>query len=93
MARTLTLEQAQEELKRLAEAPAADAHEQVVAVTGSGKTEPLLAILPWELYESLIETIEVLQDQELMAAIREGLEAIERGETIPWEQVKAEPGL
>jgi PHD/YefM family antitoxin component YafN of YafNO toxin-antitoxin module len=33
--------------------------------------------------ESLLETLEILQDEELMQAIREGFRAIENGETIP----------
>lgn len=70
--------------ERLAEKPGA------VAVTRRG--EPVLAIMPWDFYESLIETLEVLGDDELMAALRQSLEEIERGETLAWESVRAELG-
>ncbi|MBI3961933.1 MAG: type II toxin-antitoxin system Phd/YefM family antitoxin [Deinococcus sp.] len=71
--------------ERLAKEPGA------VAVTRRGK--PVLAIMPWELYESIVETLEIMGDPELMAAIRQGIKDIEEGKTIPWETVKAELGL
>ena len=43
--------------------------------------------------EALEETLEILQDEELMASFREGVEALEKGETVPWEDVKRELGL
>ena len=42
---------------------------------------------------SLVETLEILADEELMAALRKGLEEAERGETIPLEQIEAELDL
>jgi antitoxin YefM len=69
---------------RLAQEPGA------VAVTRRG--EPVLAILPWELYESLEETLEILGDEELMAALRQSLAEAAAGQTVPWEEVKAELG-
>ncbi len=81
--------QARDELtslpERLAEEPGA------VVVTRRG--EPVLAILPWELYEGLVETLEIMADDELMSELRESLEQAERGETIPWKQVKSELDL
>ena len=54
--------------ERLAEEPGA------VAVTRRGK--PVLAILPWDFYQSIQETLEVLADEELMAALRQSLEEL-----------------
>ena len=68
--------------ERLAEQPGA------VAVTRRGK--PVLAILPWDFYQSIQETMEVLADEELMAGLRRSLEELSEGQTIPWETVKAE---
>jgi antitoxin YefM len=62
-----------------------------VAITRRGK--PVLAILPWELYESLVETIEILGDAELMAALRQSIKDAETGKGIPWEEAKRELGL
>ncbi len=59
-----------------------------VAITRHGK--PVLAILPWETYDGLVETLEILGDEELMASLRVGLEQIKRGELVPWEKVRAQ---
>lgn len=43
--------------------------------------------------ESLIETIEVLQDPQLMRDLQHAMKSIEEDGGIPWEQVKKECGL
>ncbi len=63
---------------------------EAVAVTRHGK--PVMAILPWELYESIIETLEVMSDAELMAAFREGVKDMEEGRTKPLDDVLKELG-
>ena len=63
------------------------------AVTVTRRGEPVLAILPWELYETLEETLAILGDEELTAELRQSLREAEAGETIPWETVKADLGL
>jgi antitoxin YefM len=70
---------------RLAEEPGA------VAITRRGK--PVLAIMPWDLYESLVETLEVLGDADLMAALRQSIQEAEAGQTLRWEDVKRNLGL
>lgn len=57
-----------------------------VAITRRGR--PVLAVLPWEMYETLLETLEVLGDPDLMEALRCSLEEIESGQTIAWEDAK-----
>lgn len=54
----------------------------VIPLTRHGK--PVLAIMTWEIYESLSETIAVLSDPEFMAQLRD------QGKTRPWEEVRAE---
>jgi len=46
-----------------------------------------------EAIESLLETLEILQDKELMAAFREGVQALQNGELVDWEEAKRELGL
>jgi len=41
-----------------------------------------------EHYESLVETLEILEDIELMAVIRKSIDEAGRGETIPWAEAK-----
>jgi antitoxin YefM len=62
-----------------------------VAITRRGK--PVLAVMPWELYESLIETLEILGDPELMDVLRQSIKEVEAGKGIPWEDAKRELGL
>jgi PHD/YefM family antitoxin component YafN of YafNO toxin-antitoxin module len=44
--------------------------------------------MPWDLYESIAETLEIMGDDELMAALRQGIKEIEAGKGVPWPQVK-----
>lgn len=64
---------------------------ETVTVTRRGK--PVLAILPWEEYEALVETLDVLSDPELMAALRKSLKEAKQGKLIPWERAKRKLGL
>jgi PHD/YefM family antitoxin component YafN of YafNO toxin-antitoxin module len=76
--------------------------EDLDAVNITNHGEPLLTILPTstyntlkELYEkidSLLETIEVLQDEELMAAFRQGVKEMEEGKGEPLDDVLKELG-
>ena len=63
----------------------------VVPLTRHGK--PVLAIMTWDLFESLSETIDILSDSELMNQIRKGMKDIEEERTRSWEEVKAELDL
>ena len=62
-----------------------------VTVTRRGK--PVLAILPWDDYEALVETLEILSDEELLPRLRQGIKELKAGKTIPWETVKRKLGL
>jgi len=68
---------------------------EATIVTRDGKK--VMAILPYYTYKALLETLESLQetleimsDPETMAALREGIQAMERGETVAWEDVQKE---
>ncbi|MGH8058439.1 MAG: type II toxin-antitoxin system Phd/YefM family antitoxin [Candidatus Entotheonellia bacterium] len=91
MPRTMSMVEARNKLTSLPEAFAHDPELEAVAVTRRG--QPVLAVMPWELYEAIIETLEVMGDPELMAALRQSLQEAEKGKTIPWETVKAELDL
>ncbi len=64
------------------------AHPGTVTVTRRGK--PVLAILSWELYESIMETMEIMADEELMASLRRSIQEVKEGKLIPLEEVEAE---
>lgn len=61
-------------------------HEGAVAITRRGK--PVLAIMPCELYESLVETLEIMTDQDLMTALRQGIKEIEQRKGLPWSSAR-----
>ena len=63
------------------------------AVTITRRGQPVLAVMPWEFYESIIETLDVLSDPELVIALRESIEDIERGRLLSHEEVGARLGL
>ena len=64
------------------------AENRAAALTRHGK--PVLAVMPWELFESIMETMEIMGDADMMAALRQGIEDIHEGNLIPLDQVKAE---
>ena len=52
-----------------------------------------LAIMSWDEYESLVETLEILGDPEAMDALRRADAQIAAGECMRFEDVAAELGL
>jgi hypothetical protein len=49
--------------------------------------------MPWELYESLNETIAILGDPDMMKAFKRGVQDIKSGKVTDWEKVKQELGI
>ena len=85
--RAIPITQARHELSRLPEEFAADDTSDAVAITRRGK--PVLAVLPWDLYDSLVETLEILGDEDLMAALRQSIKEMESEELILWDEVRS----
>lgn len=88
---TLTITQARNKLLVLPEKLARDKTTKSVTVTRRGR--PILAIVQWDIYESILETLEVMGDPELMGALRRGVKEAEAGKTIPWRKAKQRLGL
>lgn len=86
MTKTIPIIEARNQLTRLPEQFEKESQTGAIAVTRRGK--PVLALMPWELYESIVETLEILGDEELMKALRRGIREIQAGKGIPWEKVK-----
>ncbi|MDP3880292.1 MAG: type II toxin-antitoxin system Phd/YefM family antitoxin [Dehalococcoidales bacterium] len=61
-----------------------------VAVTRRGK--PVLAIMAWEDYEAILESLEILSDDEAVKQLRRSIKEVKGGKTIPWEKAKARLG-
>ncbi len=64
---------------------------ETVAITRRGR--PVLALMSWDLYESIVETLEILGDEEMMRALRQGIDEAAKGKGIPWEEAKKELDL
>ncbi len=65
-------------------------HPATVAVTRRGK--PVLAIMAWEDYEAILETLEILSDEEAVEKLRRSIQEVKEGKTIPWEEARARLG-
>jgi antitoxin YefM len=65
---------------RLAKTP-----ERAITVTSRG--EPVLAVMPWDLYESIIETLDILSDPETATALRNSIEDMRHGRLIDHDEV------
>ena len=57
-----------------------------MTVTRRGK--PVLAILPWEEYEALVETLDILSDEKQVMSLRRSVAELRAGRLIPREQAK-----
>jgi prevent-host-death family protein len=92
---TLSISEAQKELTRLPE----QFEEQPEAVTVTRYGKPVMSILPYDSYrslletiDSLLETIEILQDKELMSTFRESVKELAAGQGQPLDDVLKELG-
>jgi len=88
MTRTLPIMEARKQLTALPEILIRDGEIDVMEITRRGK--PVLAVMPWELYEAIAETLEVMSDKDLMADLRQSIHEMETGAAIPWDEAKLE---
>ena len=63
------------------------------AVRITRRGQPVLAIMSWEFYESLVETMEIMADSSLIEHLRQGIKEADQGKGVPWEKAKKELGL
>lgn len=91
MTQTLSIMEARAKLTALPEEFERNPETGAITVTRRGK--PVLAVMPWELYDSLVETIEILGDPELMKALRKSLQDARKGRTYTTAEVRKSLGL
>ncbi len=87
----LAMAEARKQLPQLADA--LEKHPEIGAIKITRRGKPVLAVLSWDLYESVLETMEIMSDPEMMTAFRQGVKEMKEGKGIPWAQVKRELGL
>jgi prevent-host-death family protein len=85
----LTITQARKALLDLPRRLAKDST-KTVSITRRGR--PVLAVMPWALYESLVETLEVLSDPDTTAALRASVEDIRKGRLVSHETARRRLG-
>jgi PHD/YefM family antitoxin component YafN of YafNO toxin-antitoxin module len=62
-----------------------------LAITRRGK--PVLAVMTWQHFEAILETLEILGDVNLMKNLRQGNEEAKSGQGLDWESVKLDLAL
>jgi PHD/YefM family antitoxin component YafN of YafNO toxin-antitoxin module len=85
MEQSMNISEARTRLTRLPEELGATS-----AIRITRKQEPVLAVLSWEFYETLMETLEILGDEASRNALREGIRALRQGRTISVEDLARE---
>jgi len=85
MTNTLSLKELRPELPRVIES--IDEKFDRFIITKRGK--PVVVMMSIDDYESLIETLEILEDKETMKRLRKGEEEIKEGKTQSWRKVKS----
>lgn len=91
MSKTIPMIEARKKLTQLPEAFERKPETGAIAITRRGK--PVLAVMSWDLYESIVETLEIMSDEAQMASLRQGLKEMKQGKLKSWEQVKKELSL
>ena len=65
-----------------------EAENGAIALTRYRK--PVLAVMSWDLFESIVETLEIMGDPDMMAALRRGIQDVQEGNLVSFEEVKAQ---
>lgn len=64
--------------------------EETIAVTSRGRR--VYALMTWDLYESLSETIDIMSDPELVGQLHRSMREADNGELISHEEIVQELG-
>lgn len=77
MAKILPITEARDQLMKLSDEFDRTRSTEAVTITKHGK--PVMAVLPYDVYESLVETLEILSDREMAEALQRGIEDVKAG--------------
>ncbi|MGK7951840.1 MAG: type II toxin-antitoxin system Phd/YefM family antitoxin [Xenococcaceae cyanobacterium] len=87
MPKYLTIAEAQKQLAELSN----QLTDEPAIITKDGK--PVMITFGVEQFESLMETIEILSDEDFMTELKQGIQEAEQGATITLEEFKADLGF
>lgn len=86
MTKYLTITEARKKLLGLPE----ELQDEPIVITKHGK--PVMVTISYEQMESLLETLEILQDENFSNQLTKGIVQAEQGEAIAWDDAKARLG-
>ena len=89
MARTLSISEVRNNLTRFPERLKNDP--EPVEITQRGK--PVMALMSWDLFESLVETMEVMADEDAMKSLRKSIRDVKEGRTYTTREMEKRLGL
>lgn len=87
MTKYLTISEAQQKFLELPN----ELTDEPVIITKNG--QPVMAAISYDQLTSLLETLDILADSELIEQLRESMAQAVRGETVSWEEAKIKLGL
>jgi antitoxin YefM len=87
MLKQLTIDQAQQQLPSLSK----ELTNEPIIITQNGV--PVMAALSYQHLSALMETLDILSDQDFVAQLRQSLTQAEQNLTIPWDDVKTQLSL
>ena len=87
MPKYLTIAEAQTQLAELSDR----LDDEPAIITKDGK--PVMITFGMEQFESLMETIEIISDRELMADLKQGIQEAQQGKTVTLEELKIDLSL
>lgn len=61
-------------------------YEDTISVTNHGKE--IFALIRWDTYESIAETLEILSDEESYSDLKKGLQQISQNELVDFDDFK-----
>ena len=61
-------------------------YDDTISVTNHGKE--IFALLRWDTYESIAETLEIISDEESFAELKKGIQQMQNNELIDFEDFK-----
>jgi antitoxin YefM len=87
MLKQLTIDQAQQQLPSLSE----ELTNEPIIITQDGI--PVMAAISYQHLSELMETLDILSDQDFVAKLRQSLTQAEQNLTISWDDVKTQLSL
>lgn len=89
MARELPITEARARLTQIAN----DLVDSQDTVTVTNRGKPMMTLIGYEMYESIMESLEIMSDPDLTAQLRKSLREARSGDVIGLDEVGRETGL